>query len=325
MLHFAHAQSRPLFRERRNVRPFRSALAGAALALAVLGAAPAMAQSGDMRELINRLNRIENEMQTLSREVYRGGGRAPAASGTGGAIGGGDLPANQAARIEARLTTIENDMQSLYGKYEETSHQLGQLREQLTKLMEDVEFRLQRLEQGQAGARSGAGPAGEARGAAVASSAPAGIAPQTAALPPASTVDSAMGTLPGGTAQEQYDHAFNLIRQGDYANAEKAFARFLRDHGTHALADNAQYWLGETMYVRNLYKEAAVAFAEGYQKFPKGKKAADSLLKLAMSLGQLNQKAEACLALQQLATEHKDAPGTIKRRAEQEKNRLKCG
>src|SRR3546814_19535879 len=51
------------------------------------------------------------------------------------------------------------------------------------------------------------------------------------------------------------------------------------------------YWLGETYYVRQRYQDAAVAFLEGYQKYPKSPKAADNLLKLGMALGPVGQKA----------------------------------
>ena len=65
------------------------------------------------------------------------------------------------------------------------------------------------------------------------------------------------------------------------------------------LAGNAQYWMGETYYVRGRYQDAAVTFAEGYQKYPTNSKAPDNLLKLGMSLGQLGKKADACVAFAQ--------------------------
>ena len=77
---------------------------------------------------------------------------------------------------------------------------------------------------------------------------------------------------------------------------------FIKNHPDNSLTSNAHYWLGETYYVRGKYGDAAAAFAEGYQKFPKSSKAADNLLKLGMSLGQLNQKKEACLSFAELTT-----------------------
>ena len=304
--------------------PLAALLMASALAFAPV---PVSAQSNDMRELMNRLGRLENELQTLSREVYRGGARpsgggAPAVSGA------------TAGEFEVRLQRLESEMQQLTGKYEETGHQLGQIRERLERLSADIDVRLTQLEQRAdlgLGADPGAAPAaGGAVGPAPSgpASVPATQLPAQTAAPapgaPAPANDPTVGTLPTGAAQERYDYAFNLIRQGDYANAEKAFRQFLREHPNHSLTSNAQYWMAETHYVRGQFKEAAIGFAEGYQKFPKSSKAPDSLLKLAMSLGNLNQKSDACTALRQLDADYKDAPATIKRRSDQEKNRLGC-
>lgn len=284
------------------------------------GATPALAQSGDMRELINRVNRLENELQTLSRDVYRGGARP-----SGPAAGGDTASPTVTAGLEARLTRLENDMLTLNGRYEEAAFQIGQLRDQLTKLSADIDFRLSKLEQGAGGGLPPAGAPEPLAGPAPEPAAPARSEAPPPAAPPASRQGGgSAASLPTGGAQEQYDYAFNLTRQGDYAGAEKAFAQFLAQHPTHQLSPNAQYWLGETLYVRNKYKEAAVAFAEAYKKFPKSNKAPDSLLKLAMALGNLNQREDACLALDQLRSDYKDAPATIQRRAEQERNRLRC-
>ena len=137
--------------------------------------------------------------------------------------------------------------------------------------------------------------------------------------------------LPGGTFQSalQYEDAKDGVRIAPFAlmrkpvtNAE--FLAFVKANPTHSLTPNAQYWLGESYYVRNKFKEAAVAFAEGFQRFPKSDKAKDFLLKLGVSLGALDNKKDACVALKQLDTEFPDAPQTVKRRAEQERNRLAC-
>jgi tol-pal system protein YbgF len=298
----------------------RRRLAVAVVALMALSATgPAFGQS-DTRELMNRLQRLENEMQTLSREVYRGGGGASGAPASSGAPTG-----NVAAGFEVRLQRLESEMQTLTGRYEEAAFQVGQLRDQLTKMQADIDFRLSRLEQGQGGGLSATAsglegdkpPPSSGKGGKAATDTPSPSATSAA-------MDSGTGSLPTGSIQEQYDYAFNLLRQADYANAEKAFAQFLKAHPDNALSSNAQYWMGETLYVRNKFKEAAVAFAEGYQKYPKSNKAADSLLKLSLALSAMKANDDACAALGELTKNYKDAPATIKRRADQEKNRLKC-
>jgi len=125
-------------------------------------------------------------------------------------------------------------------------------------------------------------------------------------------------------AAAMYENAFSLIKATNYKSAAAEFAKFLTQYPDHVLAGNAQYWLGETHYVRKEFDVAARVFAEGFQKYPNGSKVADNLLKLGMSLANLGKVKDACVALQQLAkNDYKDA-GPVVRRAEQERARLKC-
>jgi tol-pal system protein YbgF len=132
------------------------------------------------------------------------------------------------------------------------------------------------------------------------------------------------GALPGGSAGEQYNYAFGLLKQANYPAAEEALKAFIDAHPKDPMAGNAQYWLGETYFTRNRFMEAATAFAEGYKRYPKGAKAPDSLLKLGMSLGRANQKQNACVALAQLDRDFPHASASVKERAGAEKKRLAC-
>ena len=141
---------------------------------------------------------------------------------------------------------------------------------------------------------------------------------QQTAMPNAGVV------LPGETPREQYEYATNLIQRGQYDQAEIALKSFIQQHPKDELTGNAQYWLGETYYVRNDFKNAAVAFAEGYQKYPDSQKAPDNLLKLAMALGQQGQKENACVALRQLEKRYPDASANVKDRAVRAKKNYSC-
>ena len=110
----------------------------------------------------------------------------------------------------------------------------------------------------------------------------------------------------------------------DDDRAEQAFRDFLGRYPKSQLAGNAQYWLGETYYVRGQYKEAADAFLTGYKSYRKGQKAPESLLRLAMSLNRLNQSKTACTALQALASEFPDAPARVRETADKERSRAGC-
>ncbi len=154
--------------------------------------------------------------------------------------------------------------------------------------------------------------------------APAGAAEEAANRAAQQTVMPAGVVLPGATPREQYEYATNLIQRGAYDQAEIALKSFIQQHPKDELTGNAQYWLGETYYVRNDFKTAAVAFAEGYQKFPDSQKAPDNLLKLAMALGQQGQKENACVALRQLEKRYPDASANVKDRAVRAKKNYSC-
>lgn len=132
------------------------------------------------------------------------------------------------------------------------------------------------------------------------------------------------GSLPPASASDQYNAAFGLLRQADYPAAEGALKAFVAQHPKDPLAGSAQYWLGESYYARGMYTEAASAFAAGYKNYPKGAKAPDDLLKLAMSLARANQKQNACVAFAQLDRDFPHPGNAIKGRAMGEKKRLGC-
>ena len=89
---------------------------------------------------------------------------------------------------------------------------------------------------------------------------------------------------------KQYEFATSFLKVGDYSTAERAFREFVTTNPEHDLAGNAQYWYAETFRIRQLYTDAASAYLEGYQKYPKGEKAPVNLLKLGVSMVQIGEK-----------------------------------
>jgi tol-pal system protein YbgF len=138
------------------------------------------------------------------------------------------------------------------------------------------------------------------------------------------TASQATVTMPQGTPKQQYDFSFDLLKKQDYARAEAAFRAFLKANPKDPLAGNAQYWLGESLYVRGDYQAAAMEFMNGYQQYPKSPKGPDNLLKLGMSMSHLNQAQGACTALGRIAKEYPDAPDEIRKTAQAERSKLKC-
>src|SRR6266849_3432237 len=325
----------------------RGLVLGAALigALQLSSVGTALAQDRDLRPLLDRLDRMERDMNQLQRQVYRGG------STTGAPVPVAPADSGTAVNLELRRDQIETQMRTLTGTLEEVNYSIDQLKRRLDKLVGDVDQRLTQLEHpgAPAVAPTGAAAAAPALGAGANPAAPpsqAGTlvvppvalqnsggqtaaarppaAPTPAPAPAPAPAPGGSGTLPSGSAQDQYNYAFGLLRQADYPAAEEALRTFVQRYPNDPLAGNAEYWLGETYYVRKDYNNAAATFAEGYRKYPQSGKAADNLLKLGMSLGNVGQKKEACLTFNQLAHDFPKAASNITERANQEKQRLGC-
>lgn len=346
---------------------------------AIAPLAPASAQDA---QTLDRINRLENDLRALQRQVYRGGS-APSGSGSvsSAPLSDGGDSSSIANRLNSRIDELENQIRELTGRFEQVEFNSSQANRRIDKLVEDVDFRLTQIERGgaQPGAAAGsieqvrppaatpaAGPqpggpqpGGPQPGQAVArgsTSATPGQAPskegvlgsmpvdaQGRPLPPgagtgagghaapqqtaratAPAAPSARAKLPAGSTQERYNYAYKLLVQSDYADAEAAFREFLSAHPQDPLAGNAQYWLGETYYVRQQYEPAAQAFLQGYQGYGKSAKAPDSLLKLGMSLAAMKKNPEACAALGQLAKDFPNAPQHVKDAATRERGKIGC-
>lgn len=155
-----------------------------------------------------------------------------------------------------------------------------------------------------------------------------GITEKTMGTPPLSQSETPPlpnTAISGISTKEQYKIAFNLTRQARYPEAEIAFKAFITANGDDPLVGNAHYWLGETYYVRKNFMQAAQVFFQAYKKFPKGIKAADSLLKLGMSMAAMDKTSEACATFGKLRKEFgTDLKSNIERALNQETKRLAC-
>ncbi|NCT40535.1 MAG: tol-pal system protein YbgF [Alphaproteobacteria bacterium] len=294
------------------------------------------AQAQSNRDLRNRIDRLEKEIETLSRALFRGE-QPPAGSLT-------DSSAADASRADAeiRLSQVEGDIRKIRGQFEELSYENRQLREELDRLKSDLELRIQDLEKG-----NSAGGSSRSSGAAKyinrtsdapdsdVEEKPAGYQWKSGNLDDdtPSAQPGQLGTYREGggnvTAGEDlaaatYENAFSMLKNEKYDIAQKEFTVFLDEYPDHPLAGNAKYWLGETYYVRGDFERAARLFAEGFKLYPKNSKSADNLLKLGMSLAALDKKDDACVALSQISKEGFQASAPVIRRANQEKERLGC-
>ena len=98
--------------------------------------------------------------------------------------------------------------------------------------------------------------------------------------------------IPGGTDQENYQAAFELLKEQEYELASLAFIRFLSSFPGSSLIDNAQYWLSESYYAANQFQQALDQFSKVIEYYPRSRKVSDALLKIGychFELGDWNQ------------------------------------
>jgi len=146
------------------------------------------------------------------------------------------------------------------------------------------------------------------------------------AMPPApdKAGPGGMAGIPSGDAQSLYEQGYGAMLQHDYGAAESAFRKLIAAYPNDPLAGNAQYWIGESYYVRGRYKSAADAFLKGYKKYKSSDKAPDTLLKLGMSLAELGQKEAACSTFGELAKKFPQAPAQVLDQAKGEREKAGC-
>lgn len=315
----------------------------------VFTAPAAVAQQDD---LYARMKRVEGEIDTLSRAVFKGERPPVSAATTSGSAG-------YQADVEQRLSDLEKQMRDLTGRIEQQDYAMTQLKERVDRTLTDMELRMKdsaAVAAPQAGAPAQTGTSGTLS--ANDMGGPTDIAPTTptddmtlgnppstaGAIPadpnaPASANSPTVQNLgsitetpggatiapkPGDDPAGQYEMAFSQLKGGNSQSAKNGFEEFLKKYPTHPLAPNATYWLGESYYAAGEYDKAARIFAESYKKYPQGPKVADSLLKMGMSLGQGGKIKEACITLQKLKEEFPSGQGVSVRRGEQEMAKLGC-
>jgi tol-pal system protein YbgF len=134
-----------------------------------------------------------------------------------------------------------------------------------------------------------------------------------------------LATLPPtATPQDEYDMAYGYVLHKDYALAEQSFRDFTRKYPNDRLVPDAQYWLGETLYQRQRYRDAAESFLAVSTKYEKSGKAPDSLLRLGQSLAALNQKEAACATLAEVERKFPKASASVKRGVTAEQKKARC-
>lgn len=179
------------------------------------------------------------------------------------------LANNSLLDLSQRLEAAQNEARTLRGQLDELQHQVQKTQDQQRDMYGDVDRRLAALEGGGSRAAASSGTSSD--------------------LP-----------VPRGDDRQNYQAAFDLLKDGKYPEAISAFKQFLTTFSTSALADNAQYWLGEAHYVTKAYPDALRDFRTVLEKYPDSRKTPDALLKIGFCNYELKNWPEARSALNQV-------------------------
>ena len=235
-----------------------------------------------------------------------------------------------------KLNEIEDQFRELTNKFEEVNFKLDKLSTRVSKIQSDTQLRFSDLE------NENISPSKKKKVDLPGSAKPQdfGAAPgyQTSNLPKEQSINSVetaqtviadepeqrKSLLPDKPANEQYEFAVSFMKIGDYETAEFALKEFIDKNKDHDLAGSAQYWYGETFRIRQLYSDAATAYLDGYQNYPKSKKAPDNLLKLGITMVQLGEKDQGCKMISGLKKEYPKANKSVLQKAQYEQKKFKC-
>jgi len=235
-----------------------------------------------------------------------------------------------------KLNEIEDQFRELTNKFEEVNFKLDKLSTRVTKIQSDTQLRFSDLENGTVASKK------EKKASLPGSSKPQdfGATPgyETSNLPKEQSINSVESAktviaeepekrtslLPNKPAVEQYEFAVSFMKIGDYETAEFALKEFIDKNKDHDLAGSAQYWYGETFRIRQLFSDAATAYLDGYQNYPKSKKAPDNLLKLGITMVQLGEKDQGCKMISGLKKEYPKASKSVLQKAQYEQKKFKC-
>jgi len=233
-----------------------------------------------------------------------------------------------------KLNEIEDQFRELTNKFEEVSFKLDKLSSRVTKIQSDTQLRLSDIENPNTEIKKVKNLPGSSKPQDFGANPGYSISnlpekQEVNSIETAQTViteefEKKDSLLPDKPAKEQYEFAVSFMKIGDYETAEFALKEFIDKNKDHDLAGNAQYWYGETFRIRQLYSDAATAYLDGYQNYPKNIKAPDNLLKLGVTMVQLGEKDQGCKMISGLKKEYPKASKSVLQKAQYEQKKFKC-
>ena len=287
-----------------------------------------------LKAISDQIQVIINDIKTLEKAVYQKSDIVSSRSSSSTSSDG--LNEDIMTKHLLKLNEVEDQFRELTNKFEEVNFKLDKLSTRVTKIQSDTQLRFSDLE-------TGAITSTEKKQTPLPGSTKPqdfGAAPayQTSNLPQRQSINSIESAktdiaeepepreslLPDKPAKEQYEFAVSFMKIGDYETAEFALKEFIDKNKDHDLAGSAQYWYGETFRIRQLYSDAATAYLDGYQNYPKSNKAPDNLLKLGITMVQLGEKDQGCKMISGIEKEYPKANKSVLQKAQYEQKKFKC-
>ncbi len=302
-----------------------------------------MAEDNNINEILENL---QKDIKTLEKAVYSNAGQMNNENSNNYNLNSGNNSEDVLTRHLLKLSEIENQFQKLTNKFEEINFKLDKLSNRLSKVQSDNQIRFQDLENTIFSEGTNKKITKKTNDSSdeilPGSSEPQDLGSisykdnstnetsqqtqsiETTASIVTETFQAEEKILPKETPDKQYEFATSFLKVGDYSTAERAFREFVQTNPEHDLAGNAQYWYAETFRIRQLYTDAASAYLEGYQKYPKGEKAPINLLKLGVSMIQIGEKDQGCKMINGVEKQYPKANQSVIQKAKYESQKFEC-
>ena len=302
----------------------------------------------DNHNIYETLEIIKNDLKTLERAVYSGSIEIETSSNDDANVKIDSNSEDVLTRHLLKLSEVEDQFRQLTNKFEEINFKLDKLSNRLSKIQADNQIRFQDIEtamsSGEITTKLSSKPKTDLKNEIL----PGSSQPQdlgtisykdtetsetsqkiqsvdTTATVVTETFQAEEKILPQDLSpKKQYEFATSFLKVGDYSTAERAFREFVLSNSDHELAGSAQYWYAETFRIRQLYTDAASAYLEGYQKYPKGNKAPINLLKLGVSMVQIGEKDQGCKMINGVELQYPKANQSVIQKAKYESKKFEC-
>ena len=295
----------------------------------------------DNHNIYDIIEELQKDIKTLEKAVYSGALELNNNSNSSSNFTIKENSEDVLTKHLLKLSEIENQFQELTNKFEEINFKLDKLSNRMSKAQADNQIRFQDLEKSTLSVNNsneikdkkdilpGTSQPQDLGSVSYKDTSTNELTQQTQSIDTTSSIVtetfvSEEKILPNDSPDKQYEFATSFLKVGDYSTAERAFREFVVKNPGHKLAGNAQYWYAETFRIRQLYTDAATAYLEGYQKYPKGEKAPINLLKLGISMVQIGEKDQGCKMINGVEKQYPKAKQSVIQKAKYESKKFEC-